>query len=128
MNKGFAVWMATKISFMIYAILILSALFSFYFIVNDFFQQQQVITQTEEIANLIDSISSSPYNSNISINLKNIDYLTINSTPSFNYIMLKKGKYNYSRVIQPNVIKTSMNNPDKISIIKNESIQVVKWE
>ena len=129
MSKGFAAWMLTKMAFILYAALIFSALFSFYYLGNNFFQQQQVISQTEEVANLIDAANSSPYDSNISIQLKQIDLLVTGFTGSYNYVMLKKGDYNYSRVIQSNASETEIQNPSKISIIKRgSSLQVVKWE
>ena len=113
---------------MIYAILILSALFSFYYIGNDFFQEQKLITQTEEIAYLIDSASASKYGANISIYLDDIDLLIVDSNSDYNYVFLKKGKFNYSTVIDEDVSGIELNNLKGVSILNNGGIQVIKWE
>jgi len=123
--KGFAGWLASKISILLFAILIFSA-FAYYLSVQTEFQQQDTVEkQAENLARTIDSISSSPYYMETNYTLAGITKLRI-TTGTETKLYLHTDKSTVKKTLHTNAQPTEILNPTDIRITKDNTVKVIQ--
>lgn len=127
-SKGYAAWLSTKMSTLLFAATMFAVFFLFFQFEINFEHVDKLAKTTQNIARTIDSVYSSPYKLEVVLSLDNVDIdkLIVNRSGDFYYLRLEAGGSVAEKSMFSKTKITIINRPDKIKIFKKgDEVQVV---
>ena len=118
MQKAYVAWLSTKLSVLLFAIMLFISFFLFYTFQSNFQSLDTLHKTTENLARTIDSVCASPFPIETKFTLQDISQLETRKKGDLYYVTLVKD-YNATKSVHCVVEETLINNPTQITIKKD---------
>lgn len=117
MKKGFAAWLSSKLSVLVFAMVLFMAFFSFYLMQSNFQSFDKLAKETENLARVIDSAGASPYYLETNFGVVEADKIVVERISGLDYLKMYSGERYIERGLHVNVEAITIENSTSVKVV-----------
>ncbi|MFH0986842.1 MAG: hypothetical protein V1911_02210 [Candidatus Micrarchaeota archaeon] len=124
-NKGFALWLTTKIAVLMFSASLMGGFFYFLYVQNDYYGMDSLRLQSENIAGAAGSVAQAKYKISALIEVSGLSKINVSRSGGADLLTVHGGARNFTLKLLPETAGVEINNPSKLKISSDGTGRVV---